>query len=97
MFRGLHETIRNLNADLNNVTNCKRAKKLRKTLLSVGLPLVLFAFAGAIFCLVMFVKGGYENLKKRFWAFRKGNRVRCRNRDCTYFLFVGEHRRYELR
>ena len=63
MFKGLQETIRNLNADLNNVTNCKRARKLRRNLLMIGISLILLALAGAIFCLFIFVTEGFDSLK----------------------------------
>jgi hypothetical protein len=63
MFKGLQETIRNLNADLNNVSNCKKAKKLRSNLLLIGISLIIFALVGAVFCLVIFATEGFENLK----------------------------------
>ena len=63
MFRGLQETIRSLNADINNVANCKRAKKLRRNLLFIGISLILIALAGVILCLIIFVREGFENLK----------------------------------
>ena len=63
MFKGLHETIKNLNSDLNNVANCKRARKLRRNLLLIGIPLILIAIAGIIYCLYTFVNVGLNNVK----------------------------------
>ena len=63
MFKGLQETIRNLNADLNNVSNCKKAKRLRRNLLLIGISLIIFALVGAVFCLIIFATEGFENLK----------------------------------
>jgi len=64
MFKGLQETIRNLNADLNNVSNCKKAKRLRRNLLLIGISLIIFALVGAVFCLIIFATEGFENLKR---------------------------------
>ena len=64
MFRGLQETIRNLNSDLNNVANCKKAKKLRRNLLFWGISLIILALVGAVICLKIFVTEGFENIKQ---------------------------------
>ena len=63
MFKGLHETIKNLNSDVNNVANCKKAKKLRRNLLLIGIPLILIAIVGAIICLTRFINVGFANVK----------------------------------
>ena len=55
MFKGLQETIKALNADVNNVTNCEKAKKLRKNLLLIGLPIAIIGFLGMFTCITLFV------------------------------------------
>ena len=54
MFNTLQETIKNLNADVNNVTNSEKAKKLRKKLLSIGLPMTIGGFLGVFICFILF-------------------------------------------
>lgn len=58
MFKNLRETIKALNADVRDVATCEKAKKLRKTLLSVGLTLAICGFAGVFVCLILFVTAG---------------------------------------
>lgn len=50
MFKNLQETIKALNADAKNVTNCEKAKKLRKKLLTVGLLMAIGGFLGVAVC-----------------------------------------------
>lgn len=59
MFSNLEETIRNLNADVSNVANCEKAKKLKKKLLAIGLPLAICGFLGAFTCFVLFATAGF--------------------------------------
>lgn len=54
MFGNLRNTIKELNADVKNVANCKRAKRLRRTLLAVGLPMAILGYAGVIICFILF-------------------------------------------
>ena len=54
MFKNLKETIKTLNADVNNVANCEKAKKLRKKLLSIGLPMAICGFLGVFICFALF-------------------------------------------
>lgn len=61
MFRNLQETIKALNADVNNVANCEKAKRLRKKLLSIGLPLAICGFLGAFACFVLFATVGLDS------------------------------------
>ena len=63
MFRGLTEEIKELNSDVNNVANCEKAKKLRKKLLSIGLPLAIIGFGGAFACFVLFATAGFGAFK----------------------------------
>jgi len=55
MFTSLRETIKGLNADVNNVANSEKAKKLRRRLLWIGLPLAIIGIAGALTCFILFV------------------------------------------
>lgn len=54
MFKNLEDTIKTLNADVKNVANCEKAKKLRKKLLSIGLTLAIVGFLGVFACFVSF-------------------------------------------
>jgi len=58
MFMNLRESIKALNADVKNVANCEKAKKLRKKLLSIGLPLAIIGFLGVFTCFIYFVIAG---------------------------------------
>lgn len=55
MFKNLEETVKALNADVNNVANCKKAKSLRKKLLAIGLPMAICGFAGIFVCFAVFI------------------------------------------
>lgn len=48
MLKNLQETIKALNADAKNVANCEKAKKLRKKLLAIGLPMAIGGFLGIV-------------------------------------------------
>ena len=54
MFTNLRQSILQLNADVHNVANSEKAKKLRKKLLSIGLPLTIGGFGGALLCFILF-------------------------------------------
>lgn len=54
MFRNLNDTIKELNADVKNITNSKKAKKLRKQLLLIGLPLTIGGFFGVLISIINF-------------------------------------------
>lgn len=54
MFKNLNETVKALNADVNNVANCEKAKSLRKKLLAIGLPMAICGFLGAFVCFAVF-------------------------------------------
>ena len=60
MFKGLRDEIVSLNSDVKNITNCEKAKKLRKKLLSIGLPLAIIGFLGVFVCFVFFVISGFD-------------------------------------
>ena len=60
MFKSLQETIHALNADVKNVANCEKAKRLRKKLLSIGLPLAIGGFVGVFVCFILFVTAGFD-------------------------------------
>ena len=54
MFKNLSETVKALNADVNNVANCEKAKKLRRKLVGIGLPMAICGFVGVIACFASF-------------------------------------------
>ena len=57
MFRSLEEQIKVLNNDVKNVANSKKAKKLRKKLLSIGLSMAIIGFVGVFTCIILFGVG----------------------------------------
>lgn len=59
MFKGLRDEIVSLNSDVKNITNCEKAKKLKK-LLAIGLPLAIIGFLGVFVCFVFFVTSGFD-------------------------------------
>ena len=60
MFNNLQETIKALNADVKNVANCEKAKRLRKKLLAIGLPLAICGFLGVFIFFVLFATAGFD-------------------------------------
>lgn len=58
MFKELEETIKSLNADVKNVANCEKAKRLRKKLLCIGLPMAIGGFSGVFICFILFATAG---------------------------------------
>ncbi len=64
MFRNLRDTIKELNADVKNVANCERAKKLRRRLLAIGLSLAICGYAGALVCFILFGTAGFDAFGK---------------------------------
>lgn len=60
MFTNLVDEIKALNADVKNVANSERARKLRKKLLSIGLPMAIIGFVGAFACFVLFTTAGFD-------------------------------------
>ena len=60
MFKGLQDTIKALNAVVSNVANCEKAKKLRRTLLSIGIPMAAVGFIGLFTCFVLFATAGMD-------------------------------------
>lgn len=61
MFKGLRDTIKALNADVSNVANCEKAKKLRKTLLKIGIPMAVLGFGGVFTCFILFTVLSFKN------------------------------------
>ena len=59
MFKNLEEEIKALNSDANNVANSEKAKRLRKKLLTIGLPLAIVGFLGVFVCFVLFATAGF--------------------------------------
>lgn len=54
-FKELKDTIKTLNSDANNVANCEKAKKLRKKLIRIGLPLAICGYIGLLVSVILFV------------------------------------------
>ena len=57
MFKGLRTEILKLNSDVKNITNCEKAKKLRKRLLQIGIPLAIIGIIGGLIFIGMFISG----------------------------------------
>lgn len=55
MFRELQETIKSLNSDVKTVANCERARKLRKKLLKIGIPMAALGYGGVLVCFAFFM------------------------------------------
>ena len=62
MFKNLSETIKLLNADVKNVANCEKAKKLRKKLLTIGLTMAVVGFLGVFICFVLFTTATFSDV-----------------------------------
>ena len=60
MFTNLSNEIKELNSDVKNVANSKRAKKLRKKLLSFGIPIAIIGYVGVFVCLILFATAGFD-------------------------------------
>ena len=63
MFNGLRNEILELNRDVNNVANSEKAKKLKKKLLNIGIPLAVLGFGGAITCFALFTILGFTGVQ----------------------------------
>ena len=70
MFKNLQETIKALNADVNNVANCEKAKKLRTKLLAIGLPMAIGGFLGAFICFALFATAGFDDFDSNGFSAR---------------------------
>ena len=70
MFTRLRDEIKNLNADLNNVANCEKAKRLRKKLLTIGLTMAIIGGIGLFTCFVLFVTAGRESFTQNGFSAR---------------------------
>ena len=68
MFNQLRNTIKGLNADVNNVANSEKAKKLRAKLLRIGLPMAIGGFLGVFICFATFAIGGFNMVETGFSA-----------------------------
>ena len=60
MFENLRNEIKNLNSNVNNVVNSKRAKELRKKLLTIGGTLIAVGIIGTLVCFALFATGGMK-------------------------------------
>lgn len=56
----LKNEAKNLNHSVNNVTNCEKAKKLRKKLICIGMPIAILGFLGAFVCFILFATAGMD-------------------------------------
>ena len=75
MFNNLRETIKGLNANVNNVANSEKATKLRKKLLSIGLTLAILGFLGVFVCFAIFAISSFNAVNTN--AFSTGIIVPC--------------------
>lgn len=64
MFRNLRNEIILLNADVKNVANSEKAKKLRKKLFNIGIPLTVIGLAGVFTCFVLFTCFGIQSVQE---------------------------------
>lgn len=64
MFRNLRNEIILLNADVKNVANSEKAKKLRKKLFNIGIPLAVIGLAGVFTCFVLFTCFGIQSAQE---------------------------------
>ena len=62
MFANLNEQVRLLNSDVNNVANSEKAKKLRKKLLSIGIPVAILGYGGVFACFIAFTVIGFTSV-----------------------------------
>jgi len=60
MFKGLKNTIKGLNSNINNITNSEKAKKLRKNLLRIGITLVIVGLIGVIVCMGIMMSKSFD-------------------------------------
>ena len=63
MFKNLGEEIKYLNSNVNDVANCEKAKKLRKKLLSIGIPLMVIGIIGILVSFVLFIVFGVSSVE----------------------------------
>ena len=66
MFNNLRNTIKELNADVNNVANSEKAKSLRNKLISIGLVLAIVGAIGTIVCFILFAVKGFDMVASNF-------------------------------
>ncbi len=60
MFKQLNEEIIRLNNSAKTIANCEKAKRLRKKLLSIGIPLTIIGFGGVFICFIAFATAGMD-------------------------------------
>lgn len=70
MFKNLADEIKALNSGVKNAANSERAKKLRKKLLSIGLPMAIIGFIGVFTCFVLFATAGFGAFGERGFTAR---------------------------
>ncbi len=69
MFNNLRNEIVSLNKDVSNIANSERAKKLRKKLLSIGLPIAIIGGIGLFTCFVLFATAGADGFSSTGFGF----------------------------
>ncbi len=62
MFHQLKQEIVELNRGVKTAANGERAKKLKKKLLSIGLPMALVGFLGVFVCFVLIATAGFAGV-----------------------------------
>ena len=64
MFTSLRQQILAFNADVNNVATSEKAKKLRKKLLSIGIPMAVLGFGGLTLCFILFTVFSIQSVQE---------------------------------
>ena len=70
IFSGLTEEIKSLNSNVKDVTNCERARNLRKKLLTIGLTMAIVGFLGVFICFILFATAGFSGFDKNGFTAR---------------------------
>ena len=60
MFNQIKETIRNLNANVNDIANSQKAKELRHKLLTIGIVLMCVGGIGMLVCFTLFIVFSFQ-------------------------------------
>ena len=69
MCKELLDTVKQLNADVSNVANCEKAKKLRSKLMKIGLPMTICGFVGVFVCFIAFALIGVSTVNSMSTGF----------------------------
>ena len=64
MFTSLRQQILAFNTDVNNVATSETAKKLRKKLLSIGIPMAVLGFGSVFLCFILFTVFSIQSVQE---------------------------------